>query len=51
MIEVFQIVKEKGTKVLKNTVGDMMIVRIYLKPQENAAYYVMNDEVAGKVDL
>lgn len=49
--ELIKKVKEDWTKVLKNKVGDMKSVRIYLKPQENAAYYVVNDEVSGKVEL
>lgn len=26
-------------------------LKIYLKPEDNAAYYVINDKVAGRVDL
>lgn len=49
--EIFQKVKETWTKVLKNKVGDMKEVKIYLKPEENAAYYVINGDVSGKVEL
>ena len=49
--EIFQKVKEVWTKVLKNKVGDMKDVKIYLKPEESAAYYVVNDDTSGKIDL
>ena len=49
--EVFQKVKDVWTKELKNKVGDMKNVQIYLKPEEAAAYYVINGETTGKVDL
>ena len=26
-------------------------LKVYLKPEDNAAYYVINDKVAGRVDL
>lgn len=49
--EIFQKVKEIWIKVLKNKVGDMKDVKIYLKPEESAAYYVVNRDTTGKVDL
>ena len=49
--EIFQKVKEVWTKVLKNKVGDMKEVKIYLKPEESAAYYVVNDDTSGKIEL
>lgn len=49
--EIFQKVKEVWTKVLKNKVGDMKDVKIYLKPEESAAYYVINDDTSGKIEL
>ena len=49
--EVLQKVKEVWTKELKNKVGDMKDVKIYLKPEEFAAYYVINGDTTGKVDL
>ena len=30
---------------------DIKSLKIYLKPEDNAAYYVVNNENAGKVDL
>lgn len=49
--EILQKVKEVWTKVLKNKVGDMKDVKIYLKPEESAAYYVINGDTTGKVEL
>ena len=49
--EVLQKVKDVWTKELKNKVGDMKDVKIYLKPEEFAAYYVINGDTTGKVDL
>lgn len=49
--EILQKVKEIWTKDLKNKVGDMKSVKLYLKPEENAAYFVVNNDVTGKVDL
>ena len=49
--EILQKVKDIWTKVLKNKVGDMKDVKIYLKPEESAAYYVINGDTTGKVDL
>lgn len=49
--EILQKVKEVWTKVLKNKVSDMKDVKIYLKPEESAAYYVINGEATGRVDL
>lgn len=44
-------VKEIWTKEQKRKVSDMKSVSLYLKPEENAAYYVINEEVSGKIDL
>ena len=38
--EILQKVKEIWTKNLKRKVGEMKDVKIYLKPEESAAYYV-----------
>lgn len=32
-------------------VSSIKSLRIYIKPEENAAYYVINDDNVGKVDL
>lgn len=44
-------VKEIWTKEQKRKVSDLKSVSLYLKPEENAAYYVINDEVSGKIEL
>lgn len=44
-------VKEIWTKVLKNKVGDMKSVSLYVKPEESAVYYVVNGDVTGKIEL
>ena len=49
--EIFQKVKDVWTKELKNKVGDMKSVQIYLKPEESAAYYVVNGDTTGKIEL
>mgnify|MGYP000578693010 CR=1 FL=1 len=49
--EIFQKVKDVWTKVLKNKVGDLKDVKIYLKPEDSAAYYVINGETTGRVEL
>lgn len=32
-------------------VGEMVDVKIYIKPEESMAYYVINEDVTGKVEL
>ena len=49
--EILLKVKEIWTKVLKNKVGDMKDVKIYLKPEESKAYYVINGDTTGEVNL
>ena len=49
--EILQKVKEIWTKNLKRKVGEMKDVKIYLKPEESAAYYVVNGDTTGRVDL
>lgn len=44
-------VKEIWTKQMKKKVGDMKTVTLYLKPEENMAYYVINEEVSGNIAL
>ncbi|MDO4343512.1 MAG: DUF6465 family protein [Eubacteriales bacterium] len=49
--DVMKKVKEYWTKELKNKVGDMKSVSLYLKPEENKAYFVINGDVTGAVEL
>ena len=44
-------VKDIWTKELKNKAGDLKSVTLYLKPKENMAYYVINDDVTGSIAL
>lgn len=44
-------VKEIWTKDLKHKVSEMKSVTLYLKPEENAAYYVINEETTGKIEF
>lgn len=43
--------KEIWTKELGNKLKDMTDVKVYVKPEESCAYYVVNEEVSGKFDL
>ena len=49
--DIMKNVKEVWTKELKNKVGDMKSVTLYLKPEENKAYYVINGDVTGIVEM
>ena len=44
-------VKEIWTKQMKKKVGDMKTVSLYLKPEENRAYFVINGDVTGSIEL
>ena len=44
-------VKDIWTKELKNKAGDLKSITLYLKPEENMAYYVINDDVTGSIAL
>lgn len=44
-------VKEHWTKQLKNKVGDMKSVTLYVKPEEGKAYFVINEDVTGYVEM
>ena len=44
-------VKDIWTKQMKKKVGDMKTVTLYLKPEENKAYYVINGDVTGSVEM
>lgn len=49
--ELMKQVKTVWTKELKKKVGDMKSVSLYVKPEENAVYYVVNGDVTGKIEL
>lgn len=42
---------KKSWKDTGNKVSDLTDMRLYVKPEENAVYYVFNDSVDGKLDL
>lgn len=44
-------VKEIWTKELGNKVKDMVDVKVYVKPEESVAYYVINETVTGTIEL
>lgn len=49
--DVMKSVKDIWTKQLKKKVGDLKSVDLYLKPEENAVYYVINGDVTGSLDI
>ena len=44
-------VKNIWTKDMGKKAEDMKNIRIYLKPEEMTAYYVINEETTGKIAL
>lgn len=34
-----------------NKVKDINTLNLYVKPEESAAYYVINEEISGKIEL
>lgn len=44
-------IKELWAKERKNKAGDLKSITLYLKPEENRAYYVVNDDVTGSIAL
>ena len=49
--EILQKVKDIWTYDLNNNVDDIKDVQLYLKPEESAAYYVVNGNTTGKIVL
>ena len=49
--ELMNQVRTIWTKDLKRKVSELKSVTLYLKPEENAAYYVINEETTGKIAL
>ncbi|MDD6614986.1 MAG: DUF6465 family protein [Lachnospiraceae bacterium] len=49
--EIVKRVKEVWTKEMKKKIGDIHTLTLYIKPEENMAYYVINGEVTGSVEL
>ena len=44
-------VKEVWTKQMKRKVGEIQTLTVYLKPEDNMAYYVINEDVTGSLEL
>ena len=49
--DILEQVKNIWTKDLGNKVKDMVDVKVYVKPEEVAAYYVINGEITGCIEL
>ncbi len=49
--ELIRQVKAIWTKELKNKVGDIASIQLYLKPEENMVYYVVNGTTTGSISL
>ncbi len=49
--DIMKKVKEKWTKGMKKKVADLKSVTLYVKPEENKAYFVINGDVTGAVEL
>ena len=49
--DIVKSVKEVWTKQMKQKVGDLKSIDLYLKPEENAVYYVINGDVTGSLDI
>lgn len=49
--DILEKVKKVWTQELQKPVDEMKSVQIYLKPEECMAYYVINEETTGKVEL
>ena len=39
------------TGELGNKISTIKNLKLYMKPEEHAAYYVINDDVSGKIDM
>ena len=49
--DVMKQIRQIWTKELRRSPEELRSVNVYLKPEEFAAYYVINDEVNGKIDV
>ncbi len=49
--DVVKSVKDVWTKQLKRKVGELQSIDLYLKPEENAVYYVINGEETGSLNI
>ena len=51
MDSLYEQVKTIWTKEMGKKAADLKEVKLYVKPEEFAAYYVINDDVTGSIDL
>ena len=51
VLDIIAKVKNIWTKDMGKKAEDMKNIRIYLKPEEMTAYYVINEETTGKIAL
>lgn len=49
--ELMGLVTDIWVKQLKHLKSELKDVKLYVKPEESAAYYVINKEITGKIEL
>ncbi len=49
--DVLDKIKEQWTKDMGNEEDDLEELKVYIKPEDNAAYYVINGDVTGSFGL
>jgi len=49
--ELIKRVHEIWTGELGNKISTIKNLKLYMKPEEHTAYYVINDDVSGKIDM
>ncbi|MCI9546038.1 MAG: hypothetical protein HFH60_05030 [Lachnospiraceae bacterium] len=49
--DVLDKIKEQWTKDLENEADDLKELKVYIKPEDNAAYYVINGDITGSFGL
>ena len=49
--ELMKIAKDVWKYDLKRKAGDLTSISLYVKPEENKVYYVMNEECTGSFDI
>ena len=47
----YEQVKTIWTKEMGKKAGDLKDIKLYVKPEEFAAYYVINEEITGSIDF
>lgn len=49
--DIVEQVKEIWTKEMGNKAGDLIDLKVYIKPEENMAHYVINGDITGSIAL